>query len=75
MTAMNNMGGVTLPKNVPLYGFRPHFELQSNTYPQVPSLGLMVVEIGFSVRAGMATLPCAGCGPELYELVGSFFFA
>ena len=38
-------------------------------------IGLMVVEIGFSVRAGMATLPCAGCGPELYKLVGSFFFA
>ena len=42
----------------------------------------MVVEIGFSVRAGMATNPgsnpachaCVDCAPELYKLVGSFFF-
>ena len=41
----------------------------------------MVVEIGFSVRAGMATNPgsnpachaCVDCAPELYKLVGSFF--
>ena len=42
----------------------------------------MVVEIGFSVRAGMATNPgsnpachaCVDCAPELYKLVGCLIF-
>ena len=43
-------------------------------YTARQGLDLMVVQIGLSVWVGTATPPPLGCAPELYELVGNFFF-